>query len=508
MPRYARTMLVLLICLFAGGSGAELARTRAAPVQDYGCDQDDGLTWNVSPPIWECGTPSGAGNVIGPAGNCVDNALPRFDGITGELLDCTGVVVDNSGNVAMPAALAVVGPVTGLSFTATGGDPLDGGAILPDTEDQPNDTDANEIALRDWDGVLYQQILAVFRTILSLALADTHVANAVVVSDGTANGAATTPVLVTPTGMVSGQVNFPTYAYLMDNTSLSASTVSSVDTGTDTITTTAAHGYADNQGPFLLTTVGIVHSSSAFIATGWSYGQVFWIDYVSTTEFKIAATPGGSVLDITATGAATGTHTITPLATLAMDNQIAVMGGSDGKLLEIRGSRWNVNDQGNLGNSTAQSTANGFIAAGTHPNPAIQGTDRGYTMANISTADGSPRQPVAGQLRQQDRNQFLTLTGIIGVISTGTNQARVLTSSDAPDRWTCEQVMLSDLGYNNVQFDGDSACANFSGRACAKSIALGSTADEAAFSGTWKDCADDIPAGDAFVSCCSTVLNP
>lgn len=41
---------------------------------------------------------SGSGDVIGPASSA-DNGVPRFDGTTGKLLQSSGVVIDDTGNI-------------------------------------------------------------------------------------------------------------------------------------------------------------------------------------------------------------------------------------------------------------------------------------------------------------------------------------------------------------------------------------------------------------------------
>jgi hypothetical protein len=62
-----------------------------------------------------CGTPAGAGDVVGPASS-TDNAIARFDSTTGKLLQNSGATIDDSGNIT---ANSFVGPVTGNASTAT-----------------------------------------------------------------------------------------------------------------------------------------------------------------------------------------------------------------------------------------------------------------------------------------------------------------------------------------------------------------------------------------------------
>ena len=53
-------------------------------------------------------THSGTGDIIGP-GSSTDNAIPRFDGTTGKLLQNSGVTIDDSDNMSLPNLLNING---------------------------------------------------------------------------------------------------------------------------------------------------------------------------------------------------------------------------------------------------------------------------------------------------------------------------------------------------------------------------------------------------------------
>lgn len=55
--------------------------------------------WNLFLPK---GSSGGSGNVVGPASS-TDNAVARFDGATGKLIQNSGVIVDDSNNVLVPS---------------------------------------------------------------------------------------------------------------------------------------------------------------------------------------------------------------------------------------------------------------------------------------------------------------------------------------------------------------------------------------------------------------------
>jgi hypothetical protein len=67
------------------------------------------------------GSGGGSGNVVGPASS-TDNALARYDGTTGELIQDSAAILDDSGNLAGLTSVAVAN--TGLKVYDTGGDHL------------------------------------------------------------------------------------------------------------------------------------------------------------------------------------------------------------------------------------------------------------------------------------------------------------------------------------------------------------------------------------------------
>lgn len=66
--------------------------------QDYGFAlfHTDGTEWYV---ISDSKTGGGSGDVVGPASS-TDNAVARFDGVTGKLIQDSGVIVDDSDNIS------------------------------------------------------------------------------------------------------------------------------------------------------------------------------------------------------------------------------------------------------------------------------------------------------------------------------------------------------------------------------------------------------------------------
>lgn len=58
------------------------------------------------------GATANEGDVVGPGGGSTDNAVARFDGVTGKLVQNSGVTIDDSGNVDVPGTLDVTGEVS------------------------------------------------------------------------------------------------------------------------------------------------------------------------------------------------------------------------------------------------------------------------------------------------------------------------------------------------------------------------------------------------------------
>ena len=78
----------------------------------------NGTKWSIFPEIT---SGSGTGDVVGPAiGTATDNAVARFDGTTGKLIQNSVVIADDSGNVSGIVDLAATGTSTLANVTITG----------------------------------------------------------------------------------------------------------------------------------------------------------------------------------------------------------------------------------------------------------------------------------------------------------------------------------------------------------------------------------------------------
>lgn len=123
--------------------GAAIAQNSATDGQVF--------TWSTGNSQWEPSTPSGSGDVIGPASS-TDNALVRWDGTGGGLLQNSGILVDDSDIITVTGSDDfTVSTGTGqIVFHATGG------LVITDGSDT---SPPNTIAFFDSDEVtLFQDI--------------------------------------------------------------------------------------------------------------------------------------------------------------------------------------------------------------------------------------------------------------------------------------------------------------------------------------------------------------
>lgn len=84
---------------------------------------------------WPQDGSAGSGDVVGPASS-TNNAVARFDGTTGKLLDNSGVIIDDSNNVTGVNDLTVAGDVDAATVTLPGGD------VQAQLDDLQTDVDA------------------------------------------------------------------------------------------------------------------------------------------------------------------------------------------------------------------------------------------------------------------------------------------------------------------------------------------------------------------------------
>lgn len=82
-----------------GGGGGALALNDLTDVDVSAAVPGEFLTLNGSG-TWVGGVPAGGGDVVGPAG-ATDDAVVRFDGVTGKLIQESPWIADDFGNMSM-----------------------------------------------------------------------------------------------------------------------------------------------------------------------------------------------------------------------------------------------------------------------------------------------------------------------------------------------------------------------------------------------------------------------
>lgn len=277
---------------------------------------------------------SGSGNVVGP-GSSTDNAVVRFDGTTGKLLQNSTVIVDDSGNVSGAANIAATSAtISGLTVSTavvTDGSKNLASSTTTSTElgyvhgvtsalqtqlnaKQPLDSTLTALAAYNTNGLLAQTAADTFagRTI-------TGTANQVSVSNG--DGVAGNPTLSTPQNIHSGAS--PTFVTTVLS-GLTASTAVVADASKNLVssaTTSTELGYVSGvtsaiqtqlngkqaTGNYITALTGDVTASGAGSAAATIANGVVTnakMANVSTATFKGRTTAGtGSPEDLTVTQA-------------------------------------------------------------------------------------------------------------------------------------------------------------------------------------------------------------
>ena len=140
--------------------------------------------------------PAVAGTImLGPSGLGTDNILTKTDG-TGNLIQATGVSVDDSNNVTGVNSVAATSHVTAGSYMSIGADPADAGGIrLPNAtyiyaEAAPAGTDVSLIGLTSGEVITIGDANAAGVTVTPAATFSGGIANTGTISAGTWQGTA------------------------------------------------------------------------------------------------------------------------------------------------------------------------------------------------------------------------------------------------------------------------------------------------------------------------------
>lgn len=130
------------------------AQLTVSDLNKWALDLDTGDAYRLTslgPTTWTvAAVATGSGNVSGP-GTSTDNAVARFNGTDGELIQESGVIIDDSDNITGVGTINGVSPTAhGTRHNPTGSDPVTTAAAVAATVGQSNSVGtANSLARSD-----------------------------------------------------------------------------------------------------------------------------------------------------------------------------------------------------------------------------------------------------------------------------------------------------------------------------------------------------------------------
>ena len=355
---------------------------------------------------------SGSGDVVGPA-SATDNALARFDGTTGKLIQNSVVTVDDTtGNMAGVGTLTVGGALTYGSVTLTNNVTGTGKMVL----------DSSPILVTPNLGTPSTLVGTNITGTASGLTAGTVTTNANLTGDVTSVGNATA---ITSNVIVDADIN--SSAAIADTKLATISTASKVSNSATTATsanTASAIVARDASGNFsagtitatltgtatnVTGTVAVANGGTGLTALG-SAGQVLRVN-AGTTALEYASVSTGGVTSVTGTAPVISSGGATPAISMA-----AATSSVDGYLTSSDWTTFNNKQAAITLTTTGTSGAATFIS-NTLNIPQYSGGGGSGTVTNVSvvTANG-----VSGSVADPTGNAAITLT--LGDISAATSK--------------------------------------------------------------------------------------
>lgn len=256
-------------------SGTVSLSTALAPMATLTGNGLKYLRVNAGETAVEYATVSGSGDVVGPA-SATDNAITRFDGTTGKLVQNSGVIIDDTNNITGIATLDIGNADTTISRSAAGIIAVEGVAVptISSTDTLSNKTlTAPKFADLGFIADANGNEMIIFDTVAS-AVNEITLANAATGGTPTisATGGDTNINLqLTPkgTGIVKGELKRFMVRLLANTTNTAIGTTIGGDyrISNRAITVKAVGAYVDTAGTTNTTTIDINEAGTSILST-------------------------------------------------------------------------------------------------------------------------------------------------------------------------------------------------------------------------------------------------
>lgn len=256
-------------------SGTVSLSTALAPMATLTGNGLKYLRVNAGETAVEYATVSGSGDVVGPA-SATDNAITRFDGTTGKLVQNSGVIIDDTNNITGIGTLDIGNADTTISRSAAGIIAVEGVAVptISSTDTLSNKTlTAPKFADLGFIADANGNEMIIFDTVAS-AVNEITLANAATTGTPTisATGSDTNINLqLTPkgTGIVKGELKRFMVRLLANTTDTATGTTIGGDyrISNRAITVKAVGAYVDTAGTTNTTTIDINEAGTSILST-------------------------------------------------------------------------------------------------------------------------------------------------------------------------------------------------------------------------------------------------
>jgi hypothetical protein len=256
-------------------SGTVSLSTALAPMATLTGNALKYLRVNAGETAVEYATVSGSGDVVGP-GSATDNAVTRFDGTTGKLVQNSGVIIDDTNNITGIATLDIGNADTTLSRSAAGIIAVEGVAVptISSTDTLSNKTlTAPKFADLGFIADANGNEMVIFDTVASavneITLANAATGNSPTISATGGDSNININLVPKGTGIVKGELKRFMVRLLSSTTDTATGTTIGGDyrISNRAITVKAVGAYVDTAGTTNTTTIDINEAGVSILST-------------------------------------------------------------------------------------------------------------------------------------------------------------------------------------------------------------------------------------------------